>query len=136
MPYHLSPHQIEEIESKLPPQYAALKDKYPVAISNVAEYWDIPSYPSGYVPQLIEIYYEDEADDSAIFIKNGQLVSIRLENTVKDPTVIMMEIDDQWAYIQLEGRIILDRRGGAILPDVVVNPSVLLSTILLNLPAR
>ena len=88
------------------------------------------------MPQLIEIYYEDEADDSTIFIKNGQLVSIRLENTVKDPTVIMMEIDDQWAYIQLEGRIILDRRGGAILPDVVVNPSVLLSTILLNLPAR
>ncbi len=136
MPYHLSPHQIEEIESKLPPQYAALKDKYPVAISNAAESWDIPSIPSGYVPQLIEIYYEDEADDSTIFIKNGQLVSIRLENTVKDPTVIMMEIDDQWAYIQLEGRIILDRRGGAILPDVVVNPSVLLSTILLNLPAQ
>ena len=36
MAYELEPAEIEEINTKLPPQFAALKDKYPQTISNLS----------------------------------------------------------------------------------------------------
>ncbi|WP_237088475.1 hypothetical protein [Nostoc sp. PCC 7120 = FACHB-418] len=41
-----------------------------------------------------------------------------------------MQIDDQWAYIQIEGQEILNRLGGVILPDVVIEPTALLNSVL------
>lgn len=117
MTYELSPAQIEEIDSKLPPQFAALKDKYPVAISNAAEYYDEPPFEEGYVPELIEVYYGEEADSAGIFAWNGS-VSVNLNNYQPNSPVLMKQIDGQWAYIQIGSITLLDRAGGVILPPI------------------
>ena len=132
MPYHLSPHQIEEIESKLPPQYAALKDKYPVAISNAAESWDKPPFPPGYIPRSIDVYYADEADGPDICLENGELTFINLRDASPESTVIQVDINGSWSYIQIEGRVILNRLVGVVLPDVLVHPAVLMEVVLSN----
>ncbi len=136
MPYHLSPEQISEIESKLPPQYAALKDKYPICLDNAALAWDLPPYPSGYVPKSIDVYYDENAHGPAMCIEDGHLTYMEIEDPATAPTTIMMDIDDETAYVQIEGRVILNRIGGAVLPDVATNPETLLKSILKNLPAK
>lgn len=136
MVYELSPTQLEEISRKLPPQFASLKDKYPSTIYNAAEAWNLSPYPEGYVPKTIEVYYEDETNKPAMFIDNGLLTYIEIEDPVADPTMIMMEIDAHPAYIQIKGRIILNRIGGAVLPAVAVSAEALLKSVLNGLPAK
>lgn len=131
MTYELEPAQIEEINSKLPPQFAALKDKYPLTIYNVAEFWDLPPYLKDYVPESIDIYYRDENSMQAdIAIRNGKLVYVELEDPITDPTLIYMTIEDDPAYVQIEGRVIFNRLGGAILPEIAINAEVMLRSIL------
>lgn len=117
MTYELSPAQIEEIDTKLPPQFAALKDNYPVAISNAAEYYDAPPFEEGYVPEVIEVYYGEEADGAGILAWNGR-VSIDLNNYQPGASVLMKQIDGQWAYIQIGSIVLLNRAGGVILPPI------------------
>lgn len=117
MTYELSPAQIEEIDTKLPPQFAALKDKYPVAISNAAEYYDAPPFEKGYVPEIIEVYYGEEADSAGILAWNGS-VSVDLNNYQPNSLVLMKQIDGQWAYIQIGSIILLDRAIGVVLPPI------------------
>jgi len=136
MHYELSEAQLAEIQEKLPPQFAALKDQYPVSISNAAEDWDTPPYREGYVPYDIDIYYRDYADGPDVSVINGQLQFIYLDHWVDDPDVIAMEIDGHWAYIQLQGRVILNRLGGAILPKVLVDSEEWLRIIIANLSSR
>lgn len=136
MAYELSPAQIEEIDSKLPPQFAALKDKYPQTIANVADFWDLPPYPTGYVPQFIDIYYEDDNYlKPAVAIENGKVTYVELEDPATDPTLIYMAIEDDPAYVQIEGRVIFNRLGGAFMPDVAINPEALLRSILNGISA-
>lgn len=136
MAYELEPAQIAEIDSKLPPQFAALKDKYPLTIANVAEFWELPPYPTGYVPEFIDIYYDDEDTlQAAISIKNGKLAYIELEDPVTDPALIYLTIEDDPAYVQIEGRVIFNRLGGAVLPDIINNPEALLKSILCGISA-
>ncbi len=131
MTYELEPAQIEEIDSKLPPQFAVLKDKYPLTIYNVADSWSFPPYPKGYVPEFIDIYYNDkDTMRSDISIQNGRLVYVELEDPVTDPALIYMTIEDEPAYVQIEGRVIFNRLGGAILPEIAINTEVMLRSIL------
>lgn len=126
----LSPYEISEIEKKLPPQFAVLKDKYPNTIASVAESWDEPPYPEGYTPDVIEIYYEDDGQ-SGFDIKNGEITLIRIEDVPVSPHLIHLFIDDETAYVQIEGKVILNRIGGAILPETIMsNPELLLKSIL------
>jgi hypothetical protein len=133
--YKLSPVQLELI-AQLPEEVAAMAATYPVDIYNAAEYWNEPDFPAGYQPVLIEIYYDDEVDGPDIFFLNGELLTFRLREPGIKPTSIAVEIDDQWAYIQLEGQIILDRIGGVILPDILINPGAAVSEFILELGAR
>lgn len=131
MAYKLNHAQIEEINSKLPPQFAALKDKYPLTIYNVAEFWDLPPYSKNYLPEYIDIYYRDENSMQAdIAIRNSKLVYVELEDTITDPTLIYMTIEDDPAYVQIEGRVIFNRLGGVILPAIAINAEVMLRSIL------
>ncbi len=131
MPYKLSLARIEYINNTLPPQFAALKDKYPQTISNLAEYWSLPPYPPGYIPEDIDIYYEDDNFiDSAIAIENGHLKSVLLEDSATDPSLIYMAIENDPAYVQIEGKVIFNRLGGAVLPPVAINLELMLHSIL------
>ncbi|NBD15519.1 MAG: hypothetical protein GVY04_05040 [Cyanobacteria bacterium] len=127
MAYEFSEKELADINEKLPPQYAALKDKYPVSIANAADDWDTPPYPEGYVPQSIDIYYQEhDALGPGLTIEDGKIGSIQFNNWVNDSDVIGVEIDSSWAYIQVEGRVILNRIGGAVLPNVLQSPELLL----------
>lgn len=131
MAYELEPIQIEEINNTLPPQFALLKDKYPLSIYNVANHWNFRPFPEGYVPEFIDIYYKDEDILQAdISIKSGKLVYVELEDTVTDPSLIYMTIEDEPAYVQIEGKVIFNRLGGAVLPDVAINLDMMLQSIL------
>lgn len=131
MAYELEPAELEEINTKLPPQFAVLKDKYPQTIANLARYWELPPYPINYVPECIDIYYEDDNFiDSAIAIENGNLTCVQLEDPVIDPTLIYMAIENDPAYVQIEGKVIFNRLGGAVLPSVAIKLEVMLHSIL------
>lgn len=131
MAYELEPGQIAEIDSKLPPQFAVLKDRYPQTINNVAEFWEYPPFPTGYVPKYIDIFYEDDNFFTpSVEIKNSNLISVELEDFVTDPTLIYMAIEEEAAFVQIEGQVILNRLEGVILPDVAVNLEALLKSIL------
>ncbi len=125
MAYKLSPGQIKEIDSKLPPYFAALRDKYPVAIANAAEYYDAPPFPESYVPEFIEVYYAEESDSAGILAWNGT-VSVDLNNYKPASDVLMKQIDGQWAYIQVGSLVLLDRAGGVVLPPIVEKSNFML----------
>lgn len=116
--------------SKLPLDIAALanNDVNRVSIINAADYWDEPPFPENYIPEFIEIYYED-ADSPHIFIVNGQLKDYNVANLPDTTNTLSVLIDDQWAYIQIEGNVILNRLGGVVLPDVLVSPSSLINSL-------
>lgn len=125
--FHLSEYELKQI-AELPPDIAALAEKYPSDIANVAEYWNEPPFPENYLPKTIEIYYGD-TDSPSIFIMDGKLedYETRLqENT----STIGVFIDAQCAYIQIDNREIFNRLGGVILPDIVVDPSKLIQSLL------
>lgn len=137
MMYELEPAQIEEINRTLPPQFARLKDKYPLTIYNVADAWNFPPYPAGYVPQFIDVYYEDcSGRQPAIKINHGKLTDAELEDPVTDPTLIYLTIEEDPAYVQIEGRVIFNRLGGAVLPDVLTNLQAALRSIINGILAQ
>lgn len=115
--------------AKLPLDIALLAGKYRIDIINAAEFWDEPPFPENYLPEMIEIYYGN-TPSSHVFILNGKLEEYRLDEVDINPNSIAVQIDDQWAYIQVEGQEILNRLGGVVLPDLVIKPSALLNSVL------
>jgi hypothetical protein len=132
MAYEFSESDLQRI-IKLPAWIQALKDKYPVSVVNTADTWEEQPLPEDYIPKEVEIFYGDDVDDSDLFIRDGKLYSFSLREPV-DSNVIQVLIDGNWAYIQVENCIILDRLGGVILPEVVVNPEAIVNSVIkLNL---
>jgi hypothetical protein len=123
----LSDYELQLL-SKLPLDIAALVNSYRTDILNAAEFWDEPSFPEGYQPKLIEIYYGD-SESPHIFIQDGKLKDYNVSNLPDNAKSISVLIDDQWSYIQIEGNEILNRLGGVVLPDVLVNASSLMNSL-------
>lgn len=117
-----------QLLSKLPLDIAALVNNYRIDIINAAEFWDEPPFPVNHVPEFIEIYYGD-AESPHIFIVNGELKDYNVSNLPDNTQSISVLIDDQWAYIQIESNVILNRLGGVALPDVLVSPSTLINSL-------
>lgn len=115
--------------SKLPLDVVALAGKYRTDILNAGEFFDEPPFEDGYVPELIEIYYGD-AESSHVFVKDGILQEYNLIDLDSNSKSISVQIDSQWAYIEIEGQVILDRLGGVKLPEVIVNPAALTKSAL------
>jgi len=128
MTYEFSECDLQRI-IKLPTWIQELKDKYPVSVVNTADTWEQQPLLVDYIPREIEVFYGDDVDDSDLFIRDGKLYSFSLREPV-DANVIQVLIDGNWAYIQVEGQIVLDRLGGVILPEVVVNPEAILHSVL------
>ncbi|BAZ02850.1 hypothetical protein NIES37_68630 [Tolypothrix tenuis PCC 7101] len=124
---NLSEYELQLL-SKLPLDIAALVKNYRTDIINAAEFWDEPPLTVNHVPEFIEIYYGD-AESPHIFIVNGELQDYNVTNLPDNTKSISVLIDDQWAYVQIEGQVILNRLGGVILPDVLVSPSSLINSL-------
>ncbi|MBD2438854.1 hypothetical protein [Nostoc sp. FACHB-110] len=118
-----------QLLSKLPLDIALLANNYRIDILNAAEFWDEPPFPENYVPELVEIYYED-AESPHVFIRNGKLEDYTLIASETNAKSIAVQIDHQWAYIQIEGQEILNRLGGVVLPEVIVDLPTLTNSAL------
>lgn len=130
MAYELDQKQIDLIDEKLPPKFAALKSRYPSTIFNAADHWSYPKFPQGYVPQYISIYYQESAPCSAIYWRNGQLEKVDIEEIPIDPDVIQVMVDGSWAYIQVQGMKILDRTEGIQFPPELTQHELMLRRII------
>lgn len=128
MTYKLCEHDLKKI-ALLPLWIQQLKDKYPLAVYNTSDAYYLPSYLDGYHPEEIEFYYGDDYEGADLYFEGGELIDLNLE-TPSDPRVIQIRIDGDWVYIQVEGQVILNRLNGVLLPEIVVNYEVLLSSIL------
>jgi hypothetical protein len=130
MAYKLNQYQIDLINEKLPPQFAALKYRYPVSIFNAAHHWDKPKYPQGYVPKRIAIYYDELPSSPSISWSDGKLNYVRIEEIPIDPDVTQVEVDDIWTYIRVQGQVVLDRTEGIQFPPELTQQELMLSRIL------
>lgn len=117
--------------SNLPMDLAVLanQESNRVSMINAAEYYNEPPFPDNYIPEFIEVYYQD-ADSPHIFIVKGQLKDYNVANLPDVTKTVSVLIDDEWAYVEVEGHVILNRLGGVILPDVLVNPSNLVDSLI------
>lgn len=124
---NLSEYELQLL-SNLPLDIVALVNNYHTEIINAADFWDEPPFPDNHVPEIIEIYYSD-AESPHIFIVNGELKDYKVTNLLDNTKSISVLIDDQWAYIQIEENVILNRLEGVVLPDVLVSPSTLINSL-------
>lgn len=118
MIYQLSEAQIREIDRKLPPALAALKEQHPVAISLVADYYDAPSFPAGYEPDLIEIYFDEAADGPGILYRRDKGLTFDFDFYQPNASAFLMDVDHQVAYVRLGSSTLLNRVEGIVLPDI------------------
>lgn len=129
----LTPTQHQFIKQTLPPEIAALRDRYPNTIYEVASVWHYPAFPMGYRPNLIEVYYsnDDGTDAPDLVIDQDYLSGMRLQIEESPCNVIQLEIDGQWAFIQIGSQIVLDRISGrVILPEVLVDAAQLAASFI------
>ena len=131
----LGERELAQIRKRLPKDIQALKDKYPQCVYNTSEAWGAKPFPHGYIPESIEIYYSDNPTGTDVAFLDGKLRNFDLEPS-KDKDVIKVSIDDEWAYIQAGGKVLLDRLGEVILPDILLDQKVLLEFSLANLKDR
>ena len=133
MTYQLSEYELQQI-TKLPPDIQALKDKYPLTVYNVAEAWGLKPLPHGYVPEYIGIYYGDDPRGEDVCFINGKLEDFEMREP-EEVNVTKVSIDDEWAYIQVGKRVLLDRLGEAILPELFQEPQKILEILLAQSPS-
>ncbi len=131
----LTEQELAQIRKRLPLELQALKDKYPQCVYNTSEAWGASPFPHGYIPEEISIYYSDDTNGSDITYRDGKIAVFKL-NKPKDKDVIKVSIDDEWAYIQAGGKVLLDRLGEVILPDILLDQKALLEFTLANLKER
>ena len=130
MTYELKQNQIDLINDKLPPQFAALMSRYPSTIFNAALYWSKPKFPQGYVPKRIAIYYQESAPASSIVWSNGQLEKVEIEQIPIDPDVTQVLVDNVWTYIQVQDKVIIDRTEGVQFPPELTQHELMLRRLI------
>jgi hypothetical protein len=101
--------------------------QYSNAFINAEEYINAPPLSTGYKAKEIEVFFGDSPTDSTYHYRDSKWFSINLDNVEKEP-VIQILIDNQWAFIQVEDEILLDRMGSIELP-VLPNKEEFLSLL-------
>ncbi len=125
--YPFSDYELRKIE-QLPKEIADLAQKYPIDIVNVAESWEELSFPENYIPEIIEVYYGDSAV-SDVLVVNGEIQSFTTRELEENEAVIAVHIDGKWAYIQIEGKELINKLDEIILPSVIADVPTLAQSI-------
>lgn len=135
--YQLQQHELAAIQAKLPPNFADLKDRYPLSVAAAATSWDLPKYPKGYEPKVIELNYTEDDDFSSphVVIEEGKIVYVDLEvfhAGAADGTLGISLDEEEPAYVRVNDLVLLNRMEGVSLPKIVVPEASL--WIQFNLP--
>jgi hypothetical protein len=91
--------------------------QYPNAKLNAEDSINLTPFPNGYRPREVEVYLGDSSEDSVYHYRNGRWFDISLQN-ITDESVVQILVDNRWAYIQAENKVLLDKLGGVVLPEV------------------
>ena len=91
--------------------------QYLDSIRSAEEFINVPPFPAGYKPKEIEVFFGNSPIDSTYHYRNGEWFDINLENSGAEP-VTQILIDNQWAFIQVENKVLLDRMSGVELPEI------------------
>lgn len=91
--------------------------QYLDSINSAEEYRNVPPFPEGYEPKEIEVFFGNSPSDSTYHYRNCEWFDINLENSGEEP-VTQILVDNQWAFIQVEDKVLLDRMGGIKLPEI------------------
>jgi len=136
MAYQLKKFHLDIINENLPPQFAALKDRYPSTIFNAADHWNKPKFPRGYVPERIAIYYQESAIRPAIYWENGRLEDIWIDEDIPvNPDVMVVRVDCIWTYIRIQQQVILDRTEGIQFPPELSQHELMLRFLMRQISA-
>ncbi|WP_414541659.1 hypothetical protein [Nostoc sp. CCY0012] len=118
--------------AKLPSDIATFANKYFIQyfneFVNTIDSWHDEPLPDGYIPHSFEIYY-GTSHSPHIHIVDGVLEEYTLPELEKNSPSVTLIIDSNFVYIEVEGKEILNKIGGAILPKIITNPSLLLSSL-------
>ncbi|MEA5566643.1 hypothetical protein [Anabaena sp. UHCC 0399] len=114
--------------AKLPPDIAALAHKYPREMMSVIYAWDEEPFPEGYIPHNIEIYYALPGEVN-VRIVDGVLRKYNVPEFEGNPHYVSVFLDGDVAYIEIEGQEVLNKLGGATLPQVTIDPSTLIEML-------
>lgn len=128
MNHCLTEYQLSKIY-ELPIEVQKIKDRYPLAVYNAADAWKIPALPDSYHPKFINIYCGDNYRGPYLCLKDDVLIYSDL-NILLNSAVFHIRIDFSWAYIQVEGKPILNRLGGVILPRILTSNECIMKTVL------
>ena len=91
--------------------------QYLDSINSAEEYRNVPPFPEGFKPKEIEVFFGNSPIDSTYHYRNCEWFDINLENSGEEP-VTQILVDNQWAFIQVEDKVLLDRMGGIELPEI------------------
>ena len=91
--------------------------QYLDSINSAEEYRNVPPFTEGYKPKEIEVFFGNSPIDSTYHYRNCEWFDINLENSGEEP-VTQILVDNQWAFIQVEDKVLLDRMGGIELPEI------------------
>lgn len=118
---------------KLPPHLASMANKYFIQyfneFVNVIDCYNDEPFPDGYIPRSLEVYY-GVLPTPNIQIIDGILEDYTLPEIERNNPSITVMIDGSFAYIEIEGQEILNKIGGAILPQIIANPCQLLNNLI------
>lgn len=118
---------------KLFPHLSGFASKYFVKhyneFINAVDSWDDEALPDGYIPQNVEVYY-CKSHSPHIYVVDGVLQDYNSPELEDNNSSITLIIDSSFAYIQVEEKEILNKLGGAILPEIIMNPSTMLSNVI------
>ena len=130
MAYKLTQYHLDIINKNLPPQFAALKDRYPSTVFNAADNRSKPKFPPGYLPKHIAIYYGESAQSSAIRWEEGRLTKVLIEEIPVAPDVTQVKVDWTWTYIRIGQQTILDRTEGIKFPPELTQHELMLRKLI------
>lgn len=98
---------------------------YQNAIRNANDYKNVPPFPESYQAREIEVFFGDSPLDSVYHYCDGKWIGFNPENAGVEP-VLQILVDDQWALIQAENEVLLDRMGTVELPTVPKQEDIVL----------
>lgn len=126
--YPLGDDDWQRITAKFPPDIAVLAQKYPCEIYNALDALDSEPLPHNYIPKAIDVY--NDVDDEPVFqVWEGELERY-VPSERKNAAAIQVGSDGNWVYIEIEGKVILNKLGGVILPEVNITESLVLELLL------
>lgn len=123
---------------QLPEEFAALRFRYPRAISLLAAYQEEDEYPFDFIPKSFYFYYEDTdtTEDPYLIIENKEIDWVEFQrcNPLQNIKLICCDyplfdretgeelIDSSLAYLEIEGKVLFNRLHEHQLPPEVALP--------------